>query len=163
MNVTHTGIAVGVALVLVGVFFIFPGFWPFGTSYNASSVSSADTSSNSYPSMQNSASLKISDDSVGSGAVAKTGDTITVQYVGSLTDGTVFDASRNHGDQGFTFTLGAGQVIQGWDQGIVGMKVGGKRSLVIPPELAYGSRSIGDIIPANSTLIFEVELVKVGN
>ena len=86
---------------------------------------------------------------------------MTVQYVGSLTNGTIFDASAKHGTSGFTFTLGAGQVIKGWDEGLVGMKEGGKRKLIIPASLAYGSQAVGNVIPANSTLIFEVELVKV--
>jgi len=111
---------------------------------------------------ENSDQLQIVDESVGTGATAETGDTVTVNYVGSLTDGTVFDASANHGTAGFTFNLGAGQVIKGWDQGIVGMKEGGKRKLVIPAALAYGEQAIGSVIPANSTLVFEVELVKVG-
>lgn len=107
--------------------------------------------------------LSIEDEKVGTGVEAKSGDVVTVHYVGTLMDGTMFDASRNHGDAGFTFTLGAGQVIKGWDQGVAGMKVGGKRKLTIPADLAYGSRSIGTIIPANSPLQFEVELLKVGN
>jgi FKBP-type peptidyl-prolyl cis-trans isomerase len=107
--------------------------------------------------------LIIEDEKVGTGAEAKAGDSVTVHYVGTLLDGTLFDASRNHGDTGFTFTLGAGQVIKGWDQGVAGMKVGGKRKLTIPADLAYGSRAIGNVIPANSPLQFEVELLKVGN
>ena len=100
---------------------------------------------------------------MGTGAPAVAGDSVTVNYVGALTDGTVFDASANHPEtvSGFTFPLGAGQVIQGWDQGIVGMKVGGKRLLVIPASLAYGDQAIGNVIPAGSTLVFEVELLKV--
>ena len=105
--------------------------------------------------------LQIIDEVVGSGAAAAASDSVTVNYVGSLTNGTVFDASANHGTTGFTFNLGAGQVIKGWDQGIVGMKEGGKRKLVIPAALAYGDQAIGNVIPANSTLVFEVELVKV--
>jgi FKBP-type peptidyl-prolyl cis-trans isomerase len=105
--------------------------------------------------------LSTKDVVVGTGAAAAAGDTVTVNYVGSLTNGTVFDASANHGTTGFTFHLGAGEVIKGWDQGIVGMKVGGKRLLVIPPSLAYGDQAIGNVIPANSTLLFEVELLKV--
>ena len=103
------------------------------------------------------------DDVVGTGATAAAGDSVTVNYVGALTNGTVFDASASHQEtvNGFTFNLGAGQVIKGWDQGIVGMKEGGKRTLVIPASLAYGSQAVGDVIPANSTLIFEVELLKV--
>jgi FKBP-type peptidyl-prolyl cis-trans isomerase len=105
--------------------------------------------------------LQITDEAVGTGAEAKAGNTVTVQYVGALSNGTVFDASRNHGDTGFTFTLGAGQVIKGWDMGVAGMKVGGKRKLVIPAALAYGNQEVGGVIPANSTLTFEVELVSV--
>jgi FKBP-type peptidyl-prolyl cis-trans isomerase FkpA len=110
---------------------------------------------------ENSDQLQASDEVVGTGAVAEAGDSVTVNYVGALTNGTVFDASANHGSSGFTFTLGAGQVIKGWDVGVAGMKVGGKRKLVIPPDMAYGNQAIGNVIPANSTLVFEVELVKV--
>lgn len=105
--------------------------------------------------------LIIEDEAVGGGDEAKAGDTVTVHYRGTLTNGTVFDASRNHGDTGFTFTLGAGQVIKGWDQGVAGMKVGGKRKLTIPSNLAYGNRAVGGVIPADATLIFEVELIEV--
>ena len=110
---------------------------------------------------QNVTSLEVKDETVGTGAAAQAGDSVTVNYVGALTDGTVFDASANHGSSGFTFTLGAGQVIQGWDQGIVGMKVGGKRELVIPASLAYGAQGIPGVIPPNATLVFQVELLKV--
>jgi FKBP-type peptidyl-prolyl cis-trans isomerase len=105
--------------------------------------------------------LQSQDEVVGTGAEAMAGDTVTVQYVGMLTNGTVFDASRSHGNAGFTFALGAGQVIKGWDMGVAGMKEGGKRKLTIPSDLAYGSQAVGGVIPANSTLIFEVELIKV--
>jgi FKBP-type peptidyl-prolyl cis-trans isomerase len=97
---------------------------------------------------------------VGTGAEAKTGSTVSVQYVGTLADGKEFDSSRKR-NQPFSFTLGQGQVIRGWDQGVVGMKVGGKRKLVIPPSLAYGARGMPPVIPPNSTLTFEVELVDV--
>ena len=96
---------------------------------------------------------------VGTGDEAVAGKTVTVNYVGTLTDGTNFDASADHG-QPFTFMLGAGNVIKGWDTGVVGMKVGGKRKLTIPPELAYGDQQAGSI-PPNSTLVFEIELLKV--
>src|SRR6187549_2703945 len=96
----------------------------------------------------------------GGGAEAKAGNTVTVHYVGTLTDGKKFDSSRDRG-QGFTFKLGAGQVIKGWDQGVAGMKVGGMRKLTIPPELAYGDRGFPPVIPPNSTLVFEVELLDV--
>jgi FKBP-type peptidyl-prolyl cis-trans isomerase len=98
---------------------------------------------------------------VGTGAEAVSGKKVTVNYVGTLTDGTKFDASADHG-QPFSFMLGAGQVIKGWDQGVLGMKVGGKRSLVIPPELAYGASGVpGSPIGANATLKFDIELLKV--
>lgn len=108
------------------------------------------------------AGLKIEDIKVGSGAAAKSGDTVTVHYTGTLTNGKKFDSSKDHG-QPFTFHLGAGEVIKGWDQGVAGMKVGGVRKLTIPPDLAYGNRDVGGgLIPANSTLLFEVELLKIG-
>lgn len=98
----------------------------------------------------------------GKGTTAKAGDTVTVQYVGvAYSTHKVFDASWNRG-QPFTFTLGAGQVIKGWDEGVVGMKVGGRRELIIPPQLAYGATSPGAGIAPNDTLIFVVDLVSVG-
>ncbi len=96
---------------------------------------------------------------VGKGAEAVNGKSVTVHYTGTLKDGTKFDSSVDRKEP-FTFTLGAGQVIKGWEQGIVGMKVGGKRKLTIPPELAYGANAVG-AIPANSVLIFDVELLDV--
>ncbi len=105
--------------------------------------------------------MQSTDVTVGTGTEAVSGKKVTVNYVGTLTDGTKFDASADHG-QPFSFTLGAGQVIKGWDQGVLGMKVGGKRNLVIPPELAYGAAGTpGGPIPANATLKFEIELLKV--
>ena len=104
--------------------------------------------------------LKIEDLVVGTGEAAVVGKNVSVHYTGTLTDGTKFDSSVDRGTP-FTFSLGAGEVIPGWDQGIVGMKVGGKRKLTIPPSLGYGEAGYGDAIPPNSTLIFEVELIKV--
>jgi peptidylprolyl isomerase/FKBP-type peptidyl-prolyl cis-trans isomerase FkpA len=98
---------------------------------------------------------------VGTGDTAESGDTLSMKYTGKLLDGTEFDSTTKHGDQPFKFQLGAGRVIKGWDQGIVGMKVGGKRKLTIPPELGYGARGAGDRIPPNSTLVFDVELIGV--
>lgn len=106
--------------------------------------------------MQN---FKVEDVAVGTGAEAKSGDTVTVNYAGTLDDGTKFDSSYDR-KQPFSFALGAGKVIRGWDLGVVGMKVGGKRTLVIPPELGYGPRTAGPI-PPNSTLHFTVELLAV--
>jgi FKBP-type peptidyl-prolyl cis-trans isomerase len=96
----------------------------------------------------------------GTGAEATSGTNVTVHYVGTLTNGTKFDSSRDRG-KGFSFKLGAGQVIKGWDQGVAGMKIGGLRKLTIPPDLAYGARGFPPVIPPNSTLVFEVELLGV--
>lgn len=104
--------------------------------------------------------LIIEDLVVGTGQEAKSGNVITVHYTGWLEDGTEFDSSLRPGRDPLVITLGIGQVIKGWDEGIPGMKVGGKRRLTIPPRLGYGSRAVGSI-PANSTLIFEVELLDV--
>jgi FKBP-type peptidyl-prolyl cis-trans isomerase FkpA len=97
---------------------------------------------------------------VGSGAAAKAGDNVRVHYVGKLTDGTTFDSSRDRG-QPFDFGLGAGQVIPGWDEGVVGMRVGGLRKLTVPPALGYGAQGAGDKIPPNATLIFTIELLAI--
>src|SRR3954454_1481926 len=104
--------------------------------------------------------LKTEDLKEGTGAEAAKGDAVEVHYTGWLTDGTKFDSSKDHG-RPFGFTLGAGQVIKGWDQGVQGMKVGGVRKLTIPAGLAYGSRGAGGVIPPNATLVFEVELLGV--
>ena len=103
--------------------------------------------------------LKIEDLALGDGDAATDGDVLEVHYVGTLENGEKFDSSRDR-DATFSFTLGAGQVIQGWDEGMKGMKVGGMRMLTIPPEMGYGDRSAGSI-PPGSTLIFEVELIGI--
>lgn len=108
---------------------------------------------------QTATELQIEDLTVGTGTEAQTGNTVSVHYKGTLLNGTVFDASYDRGTP-FSFTLGQNRVIQGWEQGVLGMKVGGKRKLVIPPDLAYGPITRGPI-PANSTLVFEVELLDV--
>ena len=136
------GIAVAAGLAMVGLFFMYD---PTGILQTDSSPASTG--------------LVVQDELVGTGAEARYGDTVSVNYTGRLEDGTVFDTSV--GKAPFPpFVLGTGYVIPGWDQGLVGMKAGGKRLLIVPPELAYGAQANGPI-PANSTLIFEVELVKV--
>lgn len=111
---------------------------------------------------QDATELKIEDTQVGQGDEAKAGQTVSVHYTGRLTDGTKFDSSLDR-NQPFQFKLGAGQVIKGWDQGVAGMKVGGKRTLTIPAHLGYGARGAGAVIPPNATLVFDVELLSVGN
>lgn len=170
MNTTHNGIAVALAVAVA------LGFLAFGTPIlsSISGTTAADvntvgttTSSSELPmdlslaaGEQLPTELVATDVVVGSGPEATPGQMVTVHYVGALPDGTVFDASTNRG-QPFTFQLGAGQVIRGWDEGVAGMKVGGKRRLVIPPDMAYGSQAVGGVIPANATLLFEVELLAV--
>ena len=136
--------AIGIiVLLLIGVFAI-------------TRFSNSDDTQSAQPTPTD---LVIEDLSVGAGEAAQSGDTVSVHYTGWLTDGTQFDSSYDRG-QPFTFQLGTGGVIQGWDQGVAGMQVGGKRQLTIPPDLAYGPSGRG-VIPPNATLIFEVELVEI--
>jgi FKBP-type peptidyl-prolyl cis-trans isomerase len=104
--------------------------------------------------------LEIQEIKVGDGAEAKAGTTVEVHYTGWLVNGTKFDSSVDRGKP-FSFRLGAGEVIQGWDEGVAGMKVGGNRKLRIPPEMGYGARGAGGVIPGNATLLFDVELLGV--
>lgn len=140
-------IAVFIAVFVVGFFFI------FGQTLVGILNPKAKAS------MQQQSELQIQDEVVGTGEVANTGNRVTVHYTGRFTDGKVFDSSVTRGEP-FQFVLGSGQVIKGWDQGVVGMKVGGKRILIVPPDLGYGMEDYGPI-PGGSTLIFEVELLKV--
>jgi FKBP-type peptidyl-prolyl cis-trans isomerase FkpA len=105
--------------------------------------------------------LLIEDVSLGDGAIAAAGQSVRVHYTGWLVNGTKFDSSRDRNDP-FVFPLGGGRVIRGWDEGVAGMKVGGKRKLTIPPALGYGARGAGGVIPPDATLVFEVELLGVG-
>lgn len=142
----YTGIAVTVTLVVVGVFFI------IGMPFSVNTLSTATMGQTAA------AQLAVQEQVQGTGAVAKPGDRIVVNYTGRLQDGTVFDSSV--GRAPYTFVLGAGEVIAGWDQGLVGVQAGSKRTLVIPPQLGYGASDYGPI-PGNSTLIFEVEVLRV--
>ncbi|MFH1161826.1 MAG: FKBP-type peptidyl-prolyl cis-trans isomerase [Candidatus Jorgensenbacteria bacterium] len=144
-------LAVVAVVVIVGVYFL------FGNN-NKNMTQDNSLQASEFTLLDG---LKINDLVVGAGAEAKVGQTVTVNYVGTLVDGTKFDSSYDRG-QPFSFSLGAGQVIKGWDEGVAGMKVGGKRQLTIPPELGYGSAGAGGgLIPQNATLIFEVELLGV--
>lgn len=104
--------------------------------------------------------LKFEDLTVGDGATAASGQQVVVHYTGWLTDGSKFDSSVDRG-QPFDFALGRGMVIRGWDEGVAGMRIGGKRRLTIPPQLGYGASGAGGVIPPNATLVFEVELLDI--
>lgn len=119
-----------------------------------------DASVTPTPSINNTKKLKITDTQLGEGEAVKTGDTVVMHYKGILDDGTEFDSSYKRNSP-FTTTIGIGTVIKGWDQGIPGMKVGGKRKLVIPPDLGYGENGAPPNIPPNATLTFDVELLEI--
>ena len=112
------------------------------------------------PAIKTPSGLTIEDLIVGTGDAAGAGQKVSVHYAGWTTDGKKFDSSKDRG-QAFIFALGRGEVIRGWDEGVAGMKVGGKRKLTIPPDLGYGARGAGGAIPPNATLLFEVELLAV--
>ena len=145
----------------------------FGCAHNSGSTSSSTSSTNTTakatttttaPAAGNvqvlSGGVRAEDLKVGDGALAETGTNVTVHYTGWLTDGTKFDSSVDRGDP-FKFRLGAGQVIRGWDEGVKGMRVGGKRKLTIPPDMGYGAAGAQGVIPPNATLVFDVELLDV--
>lgn len=155
MNPTQTGIAVALALAVVVFFFVFNGMSFFSRSTTPQEVVATTTdqtvgtdngsvASTTQSTENNVTQLQVTDEIVGTGATAQAGDSVTVQYVGSLTSGKIFDASASHGTSGFTFTLGTNppQVIQGWDEGVVGMKVGGKENWSFPHRLDTALKSM---------------------
>jgi len=147
-------IAVAVSIGLLTYIFFGETLLNFFNSPIAENITNTSTKK-----METNDHLKTRELTTGQGENAEKGDVVTVHYVGRLTDGRVFDSSLDRGTP-FKFILGSGEVIKGWDEGVLGMKVGGKRELVIAPDYAYGSRGVGSI-PPNSTLIFEVELLEV--
>ncbi len=170
----YAGIGAGI-LVTVGLTYVALTYDPVSLHTQTTTMDNQTTSSSpeaSLPhdtttdaamatsSLQQGQGLIITDIVQGTGATAEPGKTVTVEYTGMFQDGTVFDASSRHTPSSFSFTLGTGQVIPGWDQGLVGMKVGGERKLVIPSDLAYGPQGQGPI-PPNATLVFDVKLLQV--
>ena len=150
---------IGVTISLLIIAFFFIGGFFFGSKTETPAENSSTTTATSTDKV-GITQLKMVDIKIGSGREAKNGDKLSVHYVGTLTDGKKFDSSRDRKTP-FEVTLGAGQVIKGWEQGLVGMKIGGLRKLTIPPELGYGARGAPPVIPPNATLIFEVELLGI--
>jgi len=149
-----------VIILFIGVAYYFSQSTALPPETAKTSQSSPGASAEQGASTPRTDGLVITDEVLGTGMLAINGKRVWVHYVGTLADGTKFD--ENTGESPFSFVLGLGQVIKGWDEGVLGMKVGGKRKLVIPPELGYGAAGAGGKIPPNATLIFEVELLKVG-
>ena len=165
MNVTATGVAVALAvLVAFGLLVFGPGMFGPAMSSNQdillpNTMTEPENQGAPIPETLPT-ELTVSDEVVGTGAEAAPGSTVSVRYTGMLPDGSVFDTTAARNNEPFTFVLGQGSVIQGWDQGLVGMKEGGKRRLIIPPAMGYGAQGVGPI-PPNATLIFDVELLTV--
>lgn len=133
---------------------------PASTTVTENNILIASNTMSDANAVTTSSGLKYVELKEGTGATPKPGQTVEVHYVGTLEDGTQFDSSRDRG-QPFSFKIGIGQVIKGWDEGVSTIKVGGRRQLIIPPELGYGARGAGGVIPPNATLLFDVELLGV--
>ena len=133
---------------------------PASTSFTENNILIASNTMSDAKTVTTPSGLQYVELEKGTGATPKTGDTVVVHYVGTLEDGKKFDSSRDRG-QPFSFKLGVGQVIKGWDEGLSTMKVGDRRQLIIPSELGYGSRGAGGAIPPNATLLFDVELLEI--
>ena len=144
-------IAILLGIIALGVF----AYFIFGFNGKANTAPTTGTEKQSAETEK----LQIKDEKIGTGAAVKSEDTVVINYTGTLTDGTKFDSSYDRNTP-FETQIGVGKVIKGWDEGVIGMKVGGKRKLTIPPALGYGDQATGSI-PPNSTLIFEVELVEI--
>lgn len=162
MNSKNINVIIILAIAVVAIF-IGLGFFGFGglgttgapkTEQNGAQAILAEIQQTGTV-----ADLRVQEITDGAGEVVAPGDTLTVQYIGVLPDGTVFDSTDAHGGTPFVFTIGAGKVIQGWERGLLGMREGGRRLLAVPPALGYGAQANG-VIPANSTLIFDVQLLK---
>jgi FKBP-type peptidyl-prolyl cis-trans isomerase len=144
------------AIIIIGGYF----FWQNSNKDSAAALSQSQQQNQQPSDNYNIKEMKVEILTQGTGEGAKAGDLVTVNYVGTLEDGTKFDSSIDRG-QPFAFTLGQNSVIQGWEQGLLGMKVGEKRKLTIPPELGYGNQGAGGVIPPNATLIFEIDMISI--
>lgn len=164
-NNTNMWVAVSVVIIAMFILTFYTSLFSWFTKSDSSSQKNMQTGNVNGGKEVLTEQLQINDTVIGEGREAHVGDTVAVHYTGRLQNGTVFDSSVPRG-QPFTFTLGQNSVIAGWEKGLIGMKVGGKRVLTIPPTMAYGSQSIPDetgkvLIPANSTLVFDVELIGI--
>lgn len=145
-----------ISLVALGIFVYFI----FGLYPQSPAAETPNSQSLEKTTPTSTEKITIEDLTPGEGPEVKSGDTVRIHYTGTLVNGTKFDSSYDHGSEPFETQIGVGRVIKGWDEGVVGMKVGGKRKLIIPPSLGYGAQDMGTI-PPNSTLIFELELVEI--